>query len=369
MTHETPHDVSASRHGLLDDLHRYGDWANGKIFALCEGLDHAALDQPRDLGPGSLRKTLFHLLMSETVWLDRWTGAAQPTYSADPNGASVRAIADRMRDVASRRAAFLDVERANGFRRIVAYRNIAGEAHERRLDDLLIHLFNHGIHHRAQCLAYLKSCGRAVPVGIDYLFFRLAQPLTPQSEAARAMLSSFGLELGTELSAPPAWNASWIGRWFAYGDAWTSRLFDEAAALSPAELDRDFNMGPGSLRKTLQHLTRAEQWWLRNWTEGPSPFPPSPVDQSIDELRAAWTDATTRRNAYLKTVDEAKALSVVSGELPGGLTVQYRVLESLTQLCGHGTHHRAQVVNMLKQSGRPLPATDFVVWAKDHPPS
>jgi uncharacterized damage-inducible protein DinB len=50
--------------------------------------------------------------------------------------------------------------------------------------------------------------------------------------------------------------------------------------------------------------------------------------------------------------------------IAGGPQVRFRVLESLVQLCCHGTHHRAQLINMLRHSGVTAPALDYVVWLR-----
>ncbi len=46
----------------------------------------------------------------------------------------------------------------------------------------------------------------------------------------------------------------------------------------------------------------------------------------------------------------------------GGPAFQVPLVESKVQLCGHGTHHRAQLVNMLRHSKHTPPAIDYVVW-------
>ncbi len=61
---------------IYKDLFDYNDWANAKIDALCEGLAEDVLDAPRDMGFGSLRNTVFHIVEAEKIWL--WTPAARP---------------------------------------------------------------------------------------------------------------------------------------------------------------------------------------------------------------------------------------------------------------------------------------------------
>src|SRR5262245_16049382 len=56
------------------ELIAYIEWAGEKIYASAANLTDAQLDQPFEMGPGSLRKTLTHLRAAGGVWLERWRG-------------------------------------------------------------------------------------------------------------------------------------------------------------------------------------------------------------------------------------------------------------------------------------------------------
>ena len=57
---------------LFSSLYAYNEWANEKITQLCDGLTDAQLDQPKEMGMGTLRATLFHTLTADIVWMERW---------------------------------------------------------------------------------------------------------------------------------------------------------------------------------------------------------------------------------------------------------------------------------------------------------
>ena len=120
------------------------------------------------------------------------------------------------------------------------------------------------------------------------------------------------------------------------------KILDSVEGLSDDRLDRPFEMGPGTLRKTLLHVRDAEQWWCDNWTRGPqSSFPNSPPDTSVADLRARFEQTVAARREFLAGVDD-EALQRTTQARPGGATVlSVRLGESMLQLCCHGTHHRA----------------------------
>jgi uncharacterized damage-inducible protein DinB len=348
---------------IIDDLYRYNSWANERVVALCDGLTDGQLDEPREMGLGSLRKTVFHILTAEEIWLERWTAVPWRLFPIDAGGLPMREMGERLERVASERQALLERERSAGWQRICEYKDSKGTTYRNRLDGLLLHVANHGIYHRAQALNFLKRVGRTVPGGLDFIFFRFAKPNIAQEPATVENMRKFGLEVATGSSPPVAWEPTVIRNYFAYGDWCNDRLLELTAPLDAAALDRDFGMGLGTIRKTALHIGDAERWWLRNWTVGPSQFEKAPLSTSIADLRSQWAQLRADRNSFIDSLDESSAQRVVTASI-GPLSMRVPVIESQVQLCGHGTHHRAQLINMLRHSGGATPASDYVVWLR-----
>lgn len=58
---------------------------------------------------------------------------------------------------------------------------------------------------------------------------------------------------------------------FAFNDWARDAVMECASDLSDAQLDNQFEMGEGSLRKTMNHLYAAEHVWLDRWERKPNP--------------------------------------------------------------------------------------------------
>jgi uncharacterized damage-inducible protein DinB len=348
---------------IIDDLYRYNSWANARIVALCDGLTDSQLDEPREIGLGSLRNTVFHILTAEEIWLERWTAVPWRPFPTDAAGLSVPEMGQQLERVAAGRQALVDRERPDGWQRLCEYKDSKGNSYRDRLDGLLLHVANHGIYHRAQALHYLKHCGRTVPGGLDYLFFRFAKPCIAQEPATVEAMRQYGMEVATGSSPPVDWDGTVMRNYFAYGDWCNDLLLDRVAPLDAAALDRDFGMGLGSIRKTALHVADAERWWLKNLSTGPSQFEKASASMSIAELRDQWKQIRADRNRVLDSFDPESAQRVVTA-LFGAMSLRLPAIESLVQLCGHGTHHRAQLINMLRHSGVTAPASDYVVWQR-----
>jgi uncharacterized damage-inducible protein DinB len=349
---------------ILDELYRYNHWANWKILELCQGLSDEQLDQPREMGFGSLRNTVFHILAAEEVWLERWTQVPPRPFPLDAQGMTIQKIAERLDRVNERRSEWLDAIGESGLSQSCQYQDSKGVPYTNPLRELLIHVANHGIHHRAQALSFLKSFGRTRRGGIDHLFFRLANPAIDQEPEAMEAMRQFGLECGTGESPSLAWDASLINRYFAYGDWANKKLFAIAQNLTDEQLDHDFNMGMGSIRKTLLHLYDAEKFWSTNWIEGKNRFENLPTATSVHQVCEWWNQVINSRNQFLQKQDETSATRVLLASF-GGPEFAVAMIESMVQVCCHGTHHRAQLANMLRHSGHQVPAIDYVVWVRE----
>ncbi len=280
-----------------------------------------------------------------------------------PNNISLADMAVRLDQIAQRRRVVMAAEADSNYSRVIDYQNTRREAYRHRLEDLLLHVYNHAIHHRAQALNMLRPFGKTVPGGLDYLFFRLAQPTLSQSLESAAMVRNWKIECGETTCAEAVFDVGLIRRYFHYGSWAMNRVLEAASGLDDAALDKPFEMGMGSLRLTLSHVVDAEQWWLRNWTEGPSAFSRIADGTPLSEVQQKWLATTERRDRWLAS-QSARSLQNEVTAMVADISLRFRTGESLFQLCGHGTHHRAQAVNMLRHLGRKTDPVDYVVWVR-----
>jgi uncharacterized damage-inducible protein DinB len=151
---------------------------------------------------------------------------------------------------------------------------------------------------------------------------------------------------------------------------WTNRnLRDAARKCSAEQLDQAFEIGLGTLRKTLTHLHAAESVWLmtlKGETKTPSPF--DLTYGSFAELESAWDRSEQSWSAMLASMTDAdltkpvKKTASITGEVYTTPT-----LDVLLHVCVHAQYHAAQAVNMLRRLGVPgdeLPETMVISMSR-----
>jgi uncharacterized damage-inducible protein DinB len=351
---------------MFDELFAFNRWANQKTYSVACEFSDEVLDRQEMLGPGSLRATLHHIFGAEWVWLERWQGRSPTSFPIEADS-SVERLANHAEDLHQKRQAFL-LSLNGKFDHFVSYRTFAGKEYTMRLADLLLHVVNHGIHHRAQVLQYFRLAGIPTKGGLDYLFYRLAFPTVQLPDDTVRAIRKFNMDAQIECKEPFPIDASLIQQYVAYGDWAMNRLFSLCDSLDDAQFDRDFSMGMGTLRGTITHIHDAEQWWQNNWKGQVGGFEKLPPTTPWPEIKERWAFISEQRNRLLDSASPSDLNRITKANLGFG-DMPFRLGETMIQLGGHGTHHRAQAINMLRRLGMAVPAFDLVEWIREQNPA
>lgn len=139
----------------------YNVWANSRIYAAAAALTAESYMAPRPAFFGSIHNTLNHILVGDRVWLFRIQG----THPTGPVPTRLNEILfDNLRDLRHAREA--EDQRITDLchqlnpadlEKIIAYRDMAGNAQATSLQWILLHMFNHQTHHRGQVHGLLSA--------------------------------------------------------------------------------------------------------------------------------------------------------------------------------------------------------------------
>lgn len=159
---------------LLVGLARNNAWANRRLHRACGELTAAEYRARRTSFFPSLHLTLNHVLLVDWYYYDclAETGEAMRRYEDFARGWAFEELADlsaAQAEADARLIAFCErLDEAELARRVVTPRP-GGRMPEERIDALLLHLFEHQIHHRGQAHAMLAGA-RVRPPQLDEFF-------------------------------------------------------------------------------------------------------------------------------------------------------------------------------------------------------
>jgi uncharacterized damage-inducible protein DinB len=144
-------------------------------------------------------------------------------------------------------------------------------------------------------------------------------------------------------------------------DVWTTQqLLDICADLPKESLDREFDIGHRTLRRTLDHIISNMETWscLMAGMECVHHH-----DQSLEGLRQrAVTAAETLQRVARKIADEEDWDAVWTDHLDDP-PQQKSFGSAIAHIITHSMHHRAQVLYMLRLCGvESLPEGDVFSW-------
>ncbi|WP_245820422.1 DinB family protein [Flavimaricola marinus] len=141
---------------------RNNAWANEVLSSACARLSAEAFDAPRSGFFGSIRATLTHIFEVDLYYLDALEEGGRGRSVFDTTGSTIAAPdLGTLQKLADRRLVRFcdDLSDADLERTVITDR--ADGPRAERIGDLLLHLFQHQIHHRGQAHAMLS--GTEVP--------------------------------------------------------------------------------------------------------------------------------------------------------------------------------------------------------------
>ncbi len=161
---------------------RYHRWATEQVLKQVQELD--AERQMRNLQGSfnTLYDTVAHLFQADSIWLDRLEGKlarsreeyAAPGCTYDLGDAWLQVI-DRMIRVA-------EGLREDQWDNPVSYKFLSGISAENSYWQIVLHVVNHGTHHRGQVTHMMRQLGEK-PVNLDLIGFYRAHPEYVEAES------------------------------------------------------------------------------------------------------------------------------------------------------------------------------------------
>lgn len=151
---------------------RYNGWMNEKMYAAAARLPASEWGAERKAFFGSLAGTLHHLILTDTIWLQRFAAhpvrylaldAARmlptPGALAETTPPPLPLLWERRQMLDAVISGWVTELREEHLDQTLHYRRLNGETGAKRFGHVIAHFFNHQTHHRGQASTLLCQAG------------------------------------------------------------------------------------------------------------------------------------------------------------------------------------------------------------------
>lgn len=139
----------------------YTAWASNRLLDAAAGL--SLEERERDFGTAdkSVVGTLVHVFGADRIWLARVQGAENGR--PGPEYRDLNVLRPAWQTVVEGWKSWARPLGDEDFLREVAYRDLQGNPWRTPLWQIILHVVNHGTHHRGQAAGFLRAMGRTPP--------------------------------------------------------------------------------------------------------------------------------------------------------------------------------------------------------------
>ncbi|MDE3252093.1 MAG: DinB family protein [Bacteroidota bacterium] len=156
---------------LLTSFVRYDLWANEKLLDLILSLTEEQQKQYIASSFPSVEKTCLHIWDASSIWWQRVQLHEQivvPSLSFHP---SMKDIANGLLHQNKQWIDWILEQDEKTLAADFSYKNLKGDPYRQPLQDIVLHLSNHGTYHRGQLVTLLRQLGVEKIPQIDYILF------------------------------------------------------------------------------------------------------------------------------------------------------------------------------------------------------
>ena len=140
----------------------YTAWASNKLLAEVTNLSPEELTRDFKTSDKNVLDTLVHVFAADRIWFERIHGTSPTTFINEQD----RQLGTLQREwpiLQQRWKHFATPLTDQGAAAKVSYRDIKGNPYEQPLWQILLHVVNHGTHHRGQASGFLRAMGHPPP--------------------------------------------------------------------------------------------------------------------------------------------------------------------------------------------------------------
>ncbi|HVT86543.1 MAG TPA: DinB family protein [Chitinophagaceae bacterium] len=152
----------------------------------------------------------------------------------------------------------------------------------------------------------------------------------------------------------------------AYNFWANQRMFETILVLTEEKQKSELPSSFKSIYDTVLHMWNAESvWWQRMKLQERISAPSEYFKGSMQELTNELLQENRQWIEWIDAASEAALDHVFQYQTSKKEQFKQPISQMLIHVFNHGTYHRGQLVNMLRQLAiEKIPQTDFIVWSR-----
>ncbi|MHB1653813.1 MAG: DinB family protein [Desulfitobacteriaceae bacterium] len=156
-------------------------------------------------------------------------------------------------------------------------------------------------------------------------------------------------------------NKNQIKELYDYNDWANQQLLDVVGKFEPEDFTRDLSSSFKSIRDTMVHILRAEELWLSRWMgeKGRGLISPDDFPTHLS-LIGPWNTFRDQIKNFLSSLSDEDLLEEISYKNIKGIVYSTELWKQMLHVTNHSTHHRGQVVTMIRQLKKQPPSTGLI---------
>lgn len=146
----------------------------------------------------------------------------------------------------------------------------------------------------------------------------------------------------------------------------TQQLLNVILSLPEEQQQQELPSSFNSLQRTLLHMWDAESiWWQRMKLHERIHRPSEHFSGTIKDASNGLLNQSKQWEEWISHASDLAIDHVFQYETFDKTQFKQPTWQMLLHVFNHGTYHRGQLVNMLRQLGvTKVPATDFILWSR-----
>ena len=163
-------------------------------------------------------------------------------------------------------------------------------------------------------------------------------------------------------------NLEFVRRKVAFHHWAGDKTMDAIANLSAQQLDAQWGGSFGTGRALFDHILGAERIWCDRLMGKPTgKLPGFPATHSGADLRGEWHKIRDDQRKFVDQLADGSYKKPFTWTNTKGEVTTAPMSEVFEHIVNHGTYHRGQATQLLRDRGLAAPGTDYLVYMKQNP--